>query len=93
MVLLEESIAACDVSKVTAAWGEGEDDLWEGGFCLTLEDNSNLMILRLENGKNQVFSNGEWEEPFTPPTEDYDENPDSIHQWLKDGCPPEFWEY
>ncbi|MHA2253738.1 MAG: hypothetical protein ACXAD7_25485 [Candidatus Kariarchaeaceae archaeon] len=93
MILLEESIAACDVTKVTAAWGEGENGYWQGGFCFTLEDDTHMMIIKLEDGNNQVFLDEDWGEPFTPPTEDYDEHADQIRRWLEDGCPPELHEY
>jgi len=92
-LLMDAEIPITEVAKVTAAWGEGEEYFWIGGFCLTMHDGECIMVIQNEKGIPQVFYSDTWDTPFSPPTEDYDEQPDQIKRWYDDGCPEEIWEY
>jgi hypothetical protein len=90
LILLEQGIPANEIASIDAAWGEGENGYWEGGFCFTLDTKEHVMIIKEANIVKVFYSE---DNPFTPPTEDYDENPDDIRRWIEAGCPPELHEF
>jgi len=71
------------IRKIGKIWGAYEGDSWIGGICFRSRSGEYYRVSRVDVGAEITIE--EAETPFSPLSQDYEDSPTDLIEWIRDG--------